>query len=409
MTKKFQIITVVLAVGLLMGGYLLTGSLSDAHAAELSSEKAKWLKENKIGPYQEDKVDYDALYQAAKKEGKVVVYSSTSRGPKSFALGFHKKYPGIKVEWNTIGTGESLKRLMAEQKAGIYSVDLINASDPPTQFNVYAPAHMLFPWTPPELRGAIPKNWQNPLLVHRLTQLGVMYSTHEFPNKPPIDSWWDATKPEWKGRLVTPDPRVNAYILNQLITLVLNADEMAEDYKRVFGKPIQLTTPNAGYEWIKRFFANEPKLVKKEYDARFAGKPGLANSPLIIPTALARVSDAGNPKYGNIRWAAATELKPRFGLVYPTLMNIAYKSPHPNAAKLVIRWLMGNDQGKAGFSPWFVPGYLPARTDVIAAPPHPFIPELSWSMKGKKYWYMNAEGIWEKRTEVLDFIFKLLQ
>ena len=144
MTKKFKKITAFLTVGLLMGGYLFAGSLSDVHAAELAPEKAKWLKENKIGPYQEDKVDYDALYEAAKKEGKVVVYSSTSRGPKSFALGFHKKYPGIKVEWNTIGTGESLKRLLAEQNAGIYSVDLINASDPPTQFNVYAPGHMLF-------------------------------------------------------------------------------------------------------------------------------------------------------------------------------------------------------------------------------------------------------------------------
>ena len=69
MTRRFQSIAVLMTAGLLMGGYLSTGSLSDAHAAELSAEATKWLKENKIGPYQEEKVDYDALYQAAKKEG----------------------------------------------------------------------------------------------------------------------------------------------------------------------------------------------------------------------------------------------------------------------------------------------------------------------------------------------------
>ena len=39
----------------------------------------QWLKAAQVGPYQETKVDYNSLYQAAKKEGKLVVYSGSSR------------------------------------------------------------------------------------------------------------------------------------------------------------------------------------------------------------------------------------------------------------------------------------------------------------------------------------------
>jgi len=391
-----------------MGIYFLIGALSGAQGKELPTDVEKWLKENKIGPFQEDKVDYGALYQAAKKEGKVVVYSSTSRGPKSFALGFHEKYPGIEVEWNTIGTGESIKRLMTEQKAGIYNLDLINASDPPGQYNILVPANMIFPWAPPELREVIPREWRDPLLVHRLTGTAVFYNTHAL-KEPPIDSWWDMTKPEWKGRLVASDPRTYVLALNQFITFVLNADEMAKDYKRVFGKSIKLTTPNAGYEWIKMFFANEPKMVKKQFELRFAGKPGQEKPPLALNMTISRVTDVGNPKYGGIKWAPIVNLKPRVGIVYPTLMNIAYKAPHPNATKLVIRWLMGDEKGGGGFAPWFVPGYAPARTDVTVAPPHPFVPELTWSFKDINFWYLDSKGVWKKKTKVLDFIYRHLK
>ncbi len=409
MCKINRFLVTIAVIGFLLTGLLLMETLNNAQAKQYLPEMEKWLKENKIGPYQEDKIDYDALYRAAKKEGKVVVYSSTSRGPKSFALGFYEKYPGIEVEWNTIGTGESIKRLMSEQKAGIYNVDIINASDPPTQVNVLAPANMLFPWTPPDLRDVIPKEWQDPLLVHRLTEVAVFYNTHNFPDKPPIDSWWDMTRPEWKGKLVACDPRTYVLALNQFITIVLNADEMAKDYQREFGKRIKLTTPNAGYEWIKMFFANEPKMVKKEYEARFAGQPGQAESALVVNMSMSRITDVGNPKYGNIKWAPIVNLKPRIGIMYPTFMNIAYKAPHPNAAKLVIRWLMGDEKGKSGFAPWFVPGYAPARTDVTDAPPHPFVPELTWPLKDLNFWYLDSKGVWEKKTEVLDFVFKQLQ
>jgi iron(III) transport system substrate-binding protein len=398
MFKNCKSVAIFLAICFLMGIFNV------AQGKGVPADVEKWLKENKIGPFQEEKVDYDTLYQAAKKEGKVVVYANSSRGPKSLALGFYDKYPGIKVEWNTLGTSGSISRTIKEQKAGIYTVDVVMASDFPTQLNVLHPANMVFPWVPPDLKGVIPRKFRDPILCHRLNARVLFYNGHTWPDKPPVESWWDITRPEWKGRLVVADPRVDPTSLAFFITMVLNAEEMAKDYSRVFGKPLKLTTPNAGYEWIKMVFANEPKLVKNPKEARYIGKPGQAKPSLGVSWDFARITDTDNPKYGKVRYFPHHTLKPRMGMLYPTPLNIAYKAPHPNAAKLMVRWLFGDEKGGSGIKPWFTPANFPTRADIKGKAPHPFNPKLSWNLKDLSFWFMDAGGIWKNQRKVLDFV-----
>jgi iron(III) transport system substrate-binding protein len=400
MARNCKFLIIILAIGFLMGTFNLV------QGKGLPADVEKWLKENKIGPFQEDKVDYNALYQAAKKEGKVVVYSNSSRGPKSLALGWYDKYPEIKVEWNNLGTAGTIARTIKEQKAGIYSADVVMASDLPTMRGIMHPAHMFFPWVPPDLKSVIPRRFQEPLLTWLLGGIGLFYNFDTWPEKPPIDSWWDFTKPEWKGRLVIEDPRTNSTVRFFLTTVVLKEEDMAKDYQRVFGKPLKLTTPNAGYEWIKMVFANTPKLVRDGKEARYIGKPGQAR-PSFGVWSLARITDTDNPKYGNIKLKPHLDLKPKMGLLYAIPLGVAYKAPHPNGAKLMIRWLMGDEKGGAGITPWFTPGTFPTRSDIKGVPKHPFNPKLSWGVKDLNAWYMDGElaaGIWKTQEGVLEFI-----
>jgi iron(III) transport system substrate-binding protein len=408
MFKNGKLLVMIGAIGFLMGIFLLMGTFSVVQGKELPADVEKWLKKNKIGPYQEDTVDYDALYQAAKKEGRVVVYSYTSRGPKSLAMGFYDKYPGIKVEWINIHTATIINRLISEQKAGIYNVDIITATANATQVNVLHPSNMIFPWVPPDLKKVIPRKFQEPLLGWQLTGNTLFYNTYTWPDKPPIDSWWDITKPEWKGRLVFADPRVSSGCLDFLVGFVNNAEEMEKEYERVFGKPLKLTTPNAGYEFIKMVYANKPKLVKNVKDARYIGKPGQEKPSLGVAWPFPRITDTDNPKYGKIKLAPHLTLKPKIGLLSTVLLNIAYKAPHPNAAKLMVRWLFGDEKGGAGFTPWFTPGSSPVRTDIKKAAPHPFNPKLSYNLMDLNVWYANPYKAFKNRKKVLAFINRLL-
>ena len=55
-------------------------------------------------------------------------------------------------------------------------------------------------------------------------------------------------------------------------------------------------------------------------------------------------------------------LDPVFGVSYPTALVMADMAPHPNAAKLLIRYMME----KEGFGPWNEPGDFAARSSIEA-------------------------------------------
>src|SRR5262245_25577467 len=71
-----------------------------------------------------------ALFQAARKEGTVVWYTSLAL-PSSTAIAhtFKLKYTGIDVEVHRTGSERVLQRVMQETAAGIKNVDLIHTSD----------------------------------------------------------------------------------------------------------------------------------------------------------------------------------------------------------------------------------------------------------------------------------------
>src|SRR3970282_2500408 len=71
-----------------------------------------------------------AQFQAARKEGKVVWYTSLAI-PSSTAIAhfFMNKYKGIEVEVHRTGSQRVLQRVMQEASAGIKNVDVSTTSD----------------------------------------------------------------------------------------------------------------------------------------------------------------------------------------------------------------------------------------------------------------------------------------
>ncbi|WP_435954335.1 ABC transporter substrate-binding protein [Dryocola sp. BD626] len=73
--------------------------------------------------------DYQKIVDAATKEGKVVIYSTTdtkAAGP--LIQGFEAAYPGIKVEYNDMNSTELYNRYISEQAAGGTSGDVVWSS-----------------------------------------------------------------------------------------------------------------------------------------------------------------------------------------------------------------------------------------------------------------------------------------
>jgi len=71
----------------------------------------------------------DALYAKAKEDGSVTIYSATdSKQVQTLIEAFNKKYPGITVDYNDVGTTGTYNKVVSEFAAGQVSADLIWSS-----------------------------------------------------------------------------------------------------------------------------------------------------------------------------------------------------------------------------------------------------------------------------------------
>ncbi|NIN67573.1 MAG: hypothetical protein GTO63_23290, partial [Anaerolineae bacterium] len=235
--------------------------------AEITPEQRAWLEAAQLGPFASAEEDWDAIYEAAKKEGKVVVYSSSSR-IFDIAETFQAAYPGITVEGYDITTPDLILKVKAEDNAGIRNVDVVFVGDPPTVVPELLKRHLVWNYVPPELVDVIPEEWREPVLMHHFGMKVICYNS-EIHDEAPVDNWWDLTREEWKGRVMFKDPFESGEIFNLFSMMVKNTDIMAQAYEEEFGKPIELDEdcPTAGHQWIKDLIENEVVLTASDGDA----------------------------------------------------------------------------------------------------------------------------------------------
>lgn len=385
----------------------LLGSVSAAPS--YPAEVSEWLKTAKVGPFQETEIDYDRVYQDAKKEGKLVVYSGSSRMP-AVALEFEKLYPGISVEVEAMGTAEAIEKFEREAVAGLHRVDVFQASQAGRQKALLYDRNYLFTWAPPDLKDVLTTDQIEPFLHWRYGSRQWAYND-SVSKEEPFESLWELTEAKWKKRVAIGDPRLDGGTLDYFIMIVLRADELAAEYERYYGKPIKLTTANAGYEWIKRLIENDPLLVRGEKDIpAIIGEKGLKDAPVGL-VAGSRFAWVNDPARGDLRFFPTLNTKPAVGVVSIYPVGIAYKSPHPNAAKLFIRYLFGDEKGGGGWKEFHVPGNWPARKDIGDPPENPTAPDLFralWPISKVNFWFIDEEGVYNKQAEVLDFLIDVL-
>ncbi len=360
----------------------------------LSDAQIAWAKAAQVGPFAPGQQDWATIEAAAKTEGKVILYSNSSRWP-DIKKTFEAAYPGITVEGYDISTVDLITKLQKEQKAGVYNADVILCGDHATLVNemLNPPNKMLWNFVPQELEPLIEPSARNLLLYHRYG-VNVFAYNNEVYKEPPIKNIWDFTRPEWKGRIVLPDPQKVAMSLLMLTALTQKGDEMAAAYQAAFGKPITLEAgvPNAGYQWIKDVLKNEPALTSSSGDAATAiGAKGQKNPPIGYTT----YSKIRNAQKGEIAFDVMWGLSPVIGFTEETGLAIANQAQHPNAAKLLIRWMLGDAKGSQGFTPFYVPGDYSTRKDVpppTGAKPWAEISKLVWSGE-TSYVYKNSIAV----------------
>lgn len=344
--------------------------------------------------------DLDALVAAAEVEGQVVVYSFTSRISR-VETAFEEAYPNIDLIPFDISSTEQITRITTEQDAGIYEVDVAYISDAPVVYGELVQGGYLEAFVPPQFMELVPEEYQAPLLSNRISTKVLLYNEVAYPDGSPITNLWQLTEEEWSGRVVIVDPLLRGDYLDLMVEIVLRSDEMAAAYEELYGMPITLDSGinSAGEQWIVDLFENGVVLVDDTDTVNEAvGVIDQENHPVGFST----YSDRRDNEDEGWALQLANDVSPSPGITFPALLGIARNAPHPNAARLLIYFMMGDESetGGPGYEMFYVPGDYATRTDIV---PHPdAVPFDEFNA-----WSIDPEATYEIRQDVADFILSL--
>jgi iron(III) transport system substrate-binding protein len=156
------------------------------------------------------------LVEAARKEGKVVWYTSVDLPlAEKVAKSFEAKYPGITVRVERSGAERVFQRIGQEYGSKIHAVDIANSSDA-AHFIVWKRDGWLAPHLPEDVAKFYPAEHRDPdgmFASFRVWVSVIAYNTNLVKAADAPKSFADLLDPKWAGKLVKAHPSYSGTIM----------------------------------------------------------------------------------------------------------------------------------------------------------------------------------------------------
>jgi len=157
-----------------------------------------------------------ALIEAAKKEGKVVYYTSIDLPvAEKIAKAFEAKYPGISVRTERSGAERIFQRIGQEYSSNIHACDVVNSSDA-AHMIVWKRDGWLAAYVPEDVAKHYPaehKDADGTFASFRVTLSIIARNTELVKDADAPKSFADLLEPKWVGKIVKAHPGYSGTIL----------------------------------------------------------------------------------------------------------------------------------------------------------------------------------------------------
>lgn len=296
---------------------------------------------------------FDELVAAAKAEGELSIYTFSSRSAKVAAL-FEEKY-GIKTVATQLKDSEMIEKVSTEAISNVKAADLIFAQDSSRVYPELIMAGYVSNYVPPEYVGQFGK-YEDPLVYDFCNKI---FAYNDELGTSSVNNVWQLTEPEFAGLIQFKDPFQEGVNMNffTMITRDDWAQKLADAYKDLYGKEIELTTPNAGYEWIKGLYANAVLGKSDTTISENVGAKGQAKQLYGLFT----LNKFRNEESKNLALDVLYDMKPFAGFMYPVYAQIPSNSTNIAAAKLFLHFCFTEE----GWAPYAILGDYSAKADLV--------------------------------------------
>jgi len=162
------------------------------------------------------------LIAAAKKEGKVVYYTSIDLAlAEKIAKAFEAKYPGIPVRVERTGAERVFQRIGQEYSSRIYAVDVVNSSDA-AHFIAWKRDGILQPYVTEDVAKFYPPEHKDPdgqFASFRVGLSVIGYNTDLVKAADAPKSFADLLDPKWMGKIVKAHPGYSGNVMSATFEL----------------------------------------------------------------------------------------------------------------------------------------------------------------------------------------------
>ena len=163
-----------------------------------------------------------ALIEAARKEGKIVYYTSVDLPlAEKIAKAFEAKFPGIAVRVERTGAERVFQRIGQEYASRIHTVDVVNSSDA-AHFIAWKREAMLAPHVPDDVAKHYPaehKDADGTFASFRVGLSVIGYNSKLVKAEEAPRSFTDLLDPKWKGKLIKAHPGYSGTIMTATFQL----------------------------------------------------------------------------------------------------------------------------------------------------------------------------------------------
>lgn len=301
--------------------------------------------------------------EAAKKEGKVVWYTSTPISQAQQIAKLFETRTGIKVELFRSGGSAVLNRFMQETGAGRFAVDVMTTSDPAAA-QALTKKGMFVPFKP-ENFDKIPdaaKDAAGHYIAQRLNIMTIYLRTDLVPAADVPKTWDDLLQAKYKGRLVMTDPSFTALQLTVIGT----------------------HSRTSGWGFYEKLKANDIMIVRGNEQVSSMIKRGERWIAVGALDSYAAEDRAAGHKITTIFPSAGT-------YVIPSPTSIIKGGPNPNAAKWFAEFMIGDEAQKI----FPASGGYSARIDL--PPPEGATPVKEIKLLDVDYDYLEKQSTAIKR------------